>query len=64
MTNKDSREFSLNEIANHLQFWLDYDCAIYEREGKPVPNDAVLMAPPEWPSHEVLRNWIKVLSAQ
>lgn len=52
-----------HNIADILQSWLDFEESKWKKEGKDMPEDGHLMAPPSWPTYSNIKNWIDVLRA-
>ena len=63
MTN-DKRNFGLSIIASTIQSWIDWNIKQRNKEGLDTPPDTHVMQVPAWPSIDVLRNWVKILSTE
>ena len=58
----DKREAALREIALQIDGWMLFDKAQRDKEGLTTNDDTNIIAPPVWPSHGQLKEWVKVLT--
>lgn len=61
---EQSRESALQNIADEVQSWLDYQETEYARERIKVDGSTHVMCVPFWPTREQLQNWVKALRGQ
>lgn len=56
-----NRDEKLNEIANQVQQWLDWQERERKEEGLACTDDTHMMRVPVWPTRGQLKEWVNVL---
>ena len=58
---RESLRIKLDCMEKQFQWWIDFNTGAYKKEGMTATDDTVLMTPPEWPSHGVLKAWVALM---
>ena len=59
---KTALAHKLDVMACACQDWIDFDRKVRDREELETNDGTHIMSPPVWPSHGMLKEWVKTLN--